>query len=146
MTEHIHEFHWYPAAANEQGWKCCFCDERPGEPPGFSPRLDRERLDAKVFALIDEMHNSKLIHVSNGSEGDYLIGQLRKRCAAEDRFDQQSILLFLLELDTQSHAAYWQKISNAILAGKDERKRCECGKLANVFSGDKAFCSEHWKL
>lgn len=138
-----HEYHYF-AATNEDGWKCSWCQHKPGEPPGFSPELDRARLEFKVFALLSDLTNADLVYVSNGTSGDAIVSEVEKRCRKEQRYDQYSILLFILDLMTERHALYWSKVSEAIVAGKDERKRCHCGNLATVSRGDKYWCVAHW--
>lgn len=138
-----HEYHYY-AATNEDGWRCVFCKDRPGEPAGFCPELDRKRLHAKVFALLTTLHEADLIYISNGGMGESIINAVEARCLNEKLYDQYSIQLFILELLTDSHAKYWAEVSEAIVAGKDTRARCHCGKLATVSSGKNRWCSEHW--
>lgn len=140
-----HDFHWY-LANNEEGWKCCSCGFRPGEPEGFSPELDRSETYRKAFAVCSEMHDAKLIYISNGTMGDGVAESVAARCKRAGIYDQQSIMAFVIEaIDTRSHAKFWKDRSKKILAGKDDRERCACGKLANRFSyfkGEKsARCS-----
>lgn len=137
---HEHEFYYY-ASANEQGWKCCGCDEKPGEPPGFSPQLDREFIHRKVFGLLDDLHNHDLVYVSNGDHGEAIVSGVAEECRAAGVYDQRSILAFLVGPDGGSHATYWKGISDGIIAGKDPRERCVCGKLASCYSGGLAACS-----
>ena len=111
---------------------------------GFSPELDRKRLYFKVYALLNTLHDSDLVYVSNGDMGESLIKAVSARCWNEKRFDQYSIALFLLELITDSHATYWAKVSEGVISGKDERARCHCGKLANGSRGAVSFCSDHF--
>ncbi len=124
------DFHYYPAT-NEDGWRCLYCDHRPGEPPGFSPHLDRSHIYEKVGGLLHDLCDVNLIFVSNATGADLLTSAVTDRCVKEQRFDQYSILLFLLEEDTPGHAGYWKDISEGVLVGKDPRDRCHCGKLAN---------------
>lgn len=138
-----HDYQYF-AATNENGWRCLHCTDKPGEPPGFSPQLDRSRLEFKVFALLNELHNTDLVYVSNGTMGDSLVNAVAARCLNERRFDQYSILFFILDLMTESHALYWSKVSEAIVNGKDQRNRCHCGKLATCSRGTDHWCSEHW--
>jgi hypothetical protein len=143
---HEHEFYFY-ACTNEDGWKCCACDEKPGEPPGFSPELDRKYIARKVFGLLDDLHNHDLVHVSNGCGGDSIVAAVSERCRREGVYDQQSILAFILGEDGGSHARYWKEISDGIIAGQDPRDRCHCGALAtcsrSTGSGWIRTCSEH---
>jgi hypothetical protein len=138
-----HDHHYFPAP-NENGWRCLLCNEKPGEPPGFSPQLDRARLGEKVFALLNELCNTDLVYVSNGTGGDVIIIDVMARCRKEQRYDQYSILLFILDAMTERRALYWSKISEGIVAGRDERERCACGKLATVLLGQKRWCDGCW--
>jgi hypothetical protein len=128
------EFYFYPTPATEAGWKCSACPFKPGEPPGFSPGLDRSHTQIKVMGLLLDLHNHDFVYVSNGSHGEGLEHTVAERCKAEGRFDQYSILLFILEAMTPSHAKYWKGVSDGIVAGKDPRNRCPCGKLAQVYT------------
>lgn len=134
-----HEFHFYPDYAQERGWRCCFCSEKPGEPPGYSPQLDRERIEAKVYGILDTVHQADLIYISNSCHGDAIVSGVAERCREEGRYDQGSILAFIVG-DQDKHAEYWKKIGDSIIAGKDIRERCPCGKLANTYSGGLAAC------
>ena len=135
-----HDFHWY-LATNEDGWRCVNCDYKPGEPPGFDPKLDRSEIEGKVDAVMLMMHHAELIHVSNGSHGDYMTGVIAQRCRDWGRFDQYTIVLLLLRELSEAHAVHWREISEAILAGKDKRDRCPCGELStmSVSSGGGAW-------
>jgi hypothetical protein len=126
-----HDYHYYPTI-NEDGWRCIYCNSRPGEPPGFSPHLDRSHIYEKVRGVLHELCVANLISVSNGTGADLLIAKVCDRCVREMRFDQCSILFYLAEEKWKDHAEYWKKVSEGILAGKDPRDRCHCGKLANV--------------
>lgn len=128
-----HEFQYY-LESNEAGWRCCLCEHKPGEPTGFSPELDRVQLERKVFAVLDGLHNADVIYISNGTGGDMLMADVAERCREVNRYDQYSIALFVLEATAPRHAEYWKQISDAIVAGKDPRDRCHCGKLATVTS------------
>lgn len=136
-----HDYHWYQDFCTEAGWKCCMCSEKPGEPPGFSPELDRAEIERKVGAVMHDLRDADFIYISNGTGGDGLTAGIAERCKAEGRFDQASIALFILEAVTPSHAAYWKGVSDGIVAGKDPRRRCHCGRLAHTYVGDRAFCS-----
>jgi hypothetical protein len=129
-----HDVHWYPEAANEAGWRCCTCGHKPGEPPGFDPQRDRDEIARKVWATLHDMHDAKIVYISNGSMGDGLTADIAARCRSEGVFDSYSIALFVLESLTPSHAKYWREVSEGILAGKDPRKRCWCGALSTCSS------------
>lgn len=128
-----HAYHYY-LATNEDGWRCCSCNHKPGEPPGYSPQLDREMIVTKVYGIQGDMHDADLIRFSNGSEGDGAAEMVADRCRNEGRYDQYSIILFTMELVTHGHAKYWKEVSDAIIAGKDTRDRCSCGELSTSSS------------
>lgn len=139
-------FYYYPAT-NEDGWKCADrCGEKmPGDPPGYRPDLDRDEIWLKVGGLLNDLHGADLVYVSNGTGGDGLTSTVADRCKREGRFDQYSILLFLLEEMTPSHADYWKEISDGVVSGRDPRRRCAeegCGRLATVY-GERDSCHEH---
>jgi hypothetical protein len=139
-----HDYYWH-AAINEDGWRCG-CGHRPGEPPGFAPHLDRERIAEKVYAVLHSLHGEKLVYVSNGDHGDSLVAAVAKRCAAEGIYDQYSIALFLIEAMQPSRAEYWKRIGDGVIAGADPRERCACGALANHWTGGKAYCRDHGEV
>lgn len=142
MTCAEHDYHWYPAT-NEAGWRCCVCNYKPGEPPGFAPGLDRAELYRKVWGLLLDLTNANLVYVSNGSGGDALAEDVAAVCEKLDRYDQYTILRELLGAMAKSHGEYWAKVSVGVLTGKDPRKRCPCGELARSFSGGKSRCFKH---
>ena len=127
---HEHEFYYYPSAPNEDGWRCCGCDHKPGEPPGFSPELDRTRTFEKVNGLCMDLHDRDLVYFSNSDHGLGVADSVAGRCKAAGIYDQYSIVQWVFEAEA-SHAEYWRKISEDILAGKDGRSRCPCGLLSN---------------
>jgi hypothetical protein len=143
-----HDFHWFPDFATEAGWKCVKCSHRPGEPDGFSPLHDRELLDRKVFALLNDLCNQNLIYISNGTDGEGIELSVAARCRTDGRYDQGSILLFILEAKVPGHAKYWKEISDGVIRGSDPRRRCHCGKLSTsstLVSGEWiGRCSKHW--
>jgi hypothetical protein len=139
-NKHEHEYYYYPDT-NEEGWKCVGCNDRPGEPPGFSPYLDRQLINIKAESLLMDLCRNDLIYISNNSEGEYLTASVAEKCRASNLYDQYSILHFILEVEAPSHAEYWKQVSEGILKGSDPRKRCACGRLATSFSNEGDFCS-----
>lgn len=140
-----HEFYWYPAI-NETGWKCSSCDFKPGEPPGFDPKLDRLDIHGKVYAILSDMHDANLVYVSNGSMGDGLTSRVANACHKRNRYDQETIIREIMAAFGPSHARYWAKVSRGVMVGKDPRHRCACGKLATCSSNGKRTCNEHWRM
>lgn len=137
--------YWYAAPANERGWKCVDCELQPGEPPGFSPAHDRELIMVKVSSILDDLHNSSIVYVSNGMGGDILTLLAAEACVARQLYDSVSIARVILEMvASDDHAKFWRDISEGILAGNDPRHRCACGQLARMSSGAMRACSaEH---
>ncbi len=143
MQACCNDWHWYLTGTNEEGWRCCGCGKKPGEPPGFCPELDRALIHRKVFGILHDLHDSNVVYLSNSSMGEAIEACVAARCVEELRFDQYSIVLFILESLTPSHAKYWADLSEAIVAGNDSRRRCYCGQLATSSSGAKYSCSAH---
>lgn len=143
-----HEVFWYPEP-NEEGWRCCACDFRPGEPPGFDPQRDRDEIGRKVGCILRDMHEAHVVYISNGSMGDGIERSVAARCEAAGVFDSYSIALYILEALTPGHAKYWREVSEGVIDGHDIRKRCWCGELSTCSSlgpGDRGWqyrCSKH---
>jgi hypothetical protein len=132
---------YYYAATNEDGWKCSACGIRPGEPAGYSPELDRSLIDRKVDGLLHDASSAKLVYVSNSSAGDGIVSSVAAECRRLGRYDQGTILLLIVQGWTKSHADYWQRISDGIIAGNDPRERCSGGRLANMYTGNNRYCT-----
>lgn len=133
------EFRWRSSPCNEDGWECCSCNNKPGEPSGFCPQLDRELVAVKIhdllLALSGHLGGTEFIYVSNGSMGEVVVASVAAACRATSFYDQGYILTrILVALGEANGSDYWQRISKGILAGKDPRERCPCGRLANLFS------------
>lgn len=136
--------HWYAAPADEKGWKCVGCDWRPGEDPGYSPEHDRSHITTKVGGILHELHDAGIIYVSNSGEGEGITARVAARCVAEKLYDSVSIARLILEIEgSEHHANFWRNRGEGIVNGADTRSRCHCGKLANIYTGGKAFCGEH---
>lgn len=147
-----HGLYWFADPANERGWKCTDCDWRPGEEPGFSPAHDRSHLETKVGCILMTMHEAEVIYVSNGIDGDRLTSLVTKYCSERSLYDSVSIARVILEHEgSDRHARFWRDISEGILAGKDPRTRCACGKLATQWRisagvSTPACSMEHMKI
>lgn len=124
-----HDYFYYPAT-NEDGWKCSSCGHKPGEPEGFSPKLDRKQTFNKVHGLCSELHEADLIYFSNSDHGMGIADVVASRCLTEGKFDQYSIIQWVFECE-KSHGDYWKKISEGVLENNDERRRCPCGLLSS---------------
>ena len=111
---------WYGAmptreALNEEAWQCLGC----GAQLGFRPDLDREHTYMKVRCILTDFHESKLIYVSNGTIGGIVACTVAARCQETNRYDQQSILEFILSEPNMSatHATFWQNRATRYLMG-----------------------------
>lgn len=141
---------------NERGWVCVECDEQTvGEPPGFSPFLDRELIDRKAENLAQHLVTAGLISLPEMWYLELCGGYVAEKCNDIKTYDSYTVMQFVLECwanydflahhgaehcqGTGGHAAFWKNISDGVLAGNDPRDRCECGELATVY-GDKNQC------
>jgi hypothetical protein len=140
--------YWFAAPANETGWRCTNCGHQPGEPPGFSPQHDRSHLRTKVRCIVHDLHDAGIIYVSNVSDGANLTTVAVTACRSRNLYDSVSIARVVLELEADdAHAKFWRGVSEGILAGKDQRHRCACGKLATQScGGHRACCHDHMQL
>lgn len=146
MIECKHHWTWN-SETNEKGWYCLNCDFRPGEPPGFSPQLDVEQCEEKVNSLLTQLHNQELLYISNADMGEAIVEDVVERCHQSQRYDQRSILEFILT-DPNIRSDYWVNLGRQIREGNDPRKRCShegCGKLSvGGAIGGPQFCNEHF--
>jgi hypothetical protein len=115
-----HETDWvfYYPVINEDGWKCVKCNEKLG----FRPDLDKMLIGTKVRGLLDDLHTHGLIYVSNGSSGDCIEANVSMRCRETGRFDQYSIILFIMEdcnVGTEDHAKYWKEKGGEVHLDKE---------------------------
>ena len=144
-----HDYYWYPkegGSPNEQGWRCVVCDERPGEPPGFSPHLDREETYRKVSGILMDLCDDGFIYVSSGTAGDGMTVHVAEKCHETGVYDQYTIIRLLME-SCDGHADYWKRISEGVISGNDIRERCFCGALSVWWSSqggrEKRGCNNH---
>lgn len=123
---------WNLDPCNEEGWRCdC------GEDLGFRPDLDRECTHEKVEAILMYLHESDLVYVSSGEHGEHICFNVAERCHNENRFDQMSIIRFIIEdsdMGTESHAEFWQKEAASGRSGK--RKQEEIGPILAALADD----------
>lgn len=140
------DLYWYSArgAPNEGGWQCVNCDLRPGEPPGYSPAHDRSHLRTKVWSILHDLVNAGIVYVSNSDHGESLTDAATSTAEASGNLDQYSIALAILSIMAPSHAVFWRERGEAIVAGRDDRERCACGALANVFTSGGGKPSTAW--
>lgn len=132
--------YWYASPHDERGWYCVDCQFSPGEEPGYSPQHDRDLLHTKVSCILHDLVDAELVSVSNGSHGESIEAEAVRICRDQKTLDSESIAAVLTRI-CAGDGAYWRKHHEAILAGKDERERCHCGKLAHCFTGGKSYCS-----
>jgi len=127
------DLHWYPATS-EDGWKCCHCGHRPGEPEGYDPFLDRYLTGIKVGGLLNDLHRLDLIYVSNGTAGDGLTEYVARQCRERGSYTQTTILGLLIA----DRSEYWDKLANEIITGTDTRTRCPGGRIStwSTWAGD----------
>lgn len=93
----------YRPSINEDGWICMNCDEKLG----FRPDLDRTQTQWKALAILDVLHNGKVEHVSNGSEGEGIIWNMRINCEKANRYDQNFIARTILKMMDLEEGKYW---------------------------------------
>lgn len=139
---------WYLAACNEDGWRCVDCDLRPGEPAGYSPQHDRSHLRVKVWSILHDLHEAGFIYASNSDHGEWIVSKAATECDRDGIRDQYGIIAVILRQLAPEHTAYWTRISDGVMSGKDERDRCPCGALADLYSSDgkgqrTKRCSQH---
>ena len=101
-------------ALNEEAWECIDC----GTVLGFRPDLDRSHTEIKAHCILLDFHESKLIYVSNGTMGQIIADNVAARCRAENRYDQDSILRFILADPNMNPAStFWQNRAERWLLG-----------------------------
>ena len=99
---------FYPAI-NEDGWKCIGCDAKLG----FRPDLDDRLLDKKVMGFIHDLHDRKIIYISNGTDGEFIAHNVEIRCRKADRYDQRFIVAAICnDPNVLGDGGYWRKERN----------------------------------
>lgn len=104
--------YFWKRCVNEDGWRDA---SDPNTSLGFRPDLDREHIEAKVNALMLDLHDQTFIYISNGTEGEIVANRVVRRCREKGRFDQISILHWIIveaydiEIWYDSrHGQFWQ--------------------------------------
>jgi hypothetical protein len=139
--------YWYSAPHDECGWFCVDCYWSPGEEPGYSPEHDRDMIDTKCDCLVHDMADAGLVSISNSDHG-YGIAHSAARIARDQRtFDQESIVAIIARL-CAGDGKFWRERHESILAGRDNRNRCKCGKLSRISQSNGSggwvnLCDEH---
>src|SRR4051812_43195141 len=80
-------------ALNEAAWKCMSCLAELG----YRPDLDRAHTHTKVHGVLLDFHESQLIYVSNSEMGEVITSNVVRRCQQTDRYDQWTILEYILQ-------------------------------------------------
>jgi len=107
---------YYYLAVNEGGWKCVCCSNPvAGDPPGYSPKLDREEIWRKVSGILNDLHMLNVVYISNGTMGDMLTGTVADICVKKGHYDQYTIASEILGQLTKSHAEFWAKKAKEVL-------------------------------
>lgn len=119
---------WNLASCNEDGWRCGDCEAKLGD-DGFAPVLDREQTREKVGVILLWLHEQDFMYVSNTTQGDWMTGRVVLRCHADNTFDQQSIIKFLIE-QNDTHARYW----------REQARQAMCPHPSRAPIGDKLRC------
>jgi hypothetical protein len=103
---------FYCNSSNEDGWRCS-C----GKELGFKPDLDKELIYGKINGLLSDLHENKFIHVSNGTQGEFIVMNVLNECEKQDRYDQLFIIQQILSesnIDVKGHSDYWRNESKII--------------------------------
>ncbi len=103
-------------ALDEAAWVCLNCDAVLG----FCPDLDRSHTEIKTHCILLDFHESKLIYVSNGITGLVIAENVAARCHEQNRYDQWSILAFILDdPNLNTHGKFWQDKAREQLPRRD---------------------------
>ena len=92
---------------NEEGWRCLSCQAELG----YRPDLDVAQIEAKVAGLLMELHEAKLVYMSNSSMGEIVAENVAEHCRQLDAFDQITILSLVLRdpnVTGDEHAEFWR--------------------------------------
>ena len=82
-----------PTPLND-GWYCTLHDEYIGE----NYLLDRYAIYLKIDNILHDLHNSGVVHVSNGGEGDAIEEIVANKCHKEGNYTSMFIILNIIEL------------------------------------------------
>lgn len=135
-----HGLYWYASPHDERGWYCVDCQWSPGEEPGYSPEHDRDHLETKVDCILQDLVMAELVSVSNSDHGHSIIASAVRICRDQRTLDSESIAAVLTRI-CAGDGKFWRERHESILAGRDNRDRCHCGKLAHIYCGGKSYCS-----
>lgn len=93
LTECNHpmpDLYYYPSI-NNAGWKCVNCQTELGE----RPDLDQKLTIFKIRGLMQDLCDAKIIYISNGSEGDFFMRHVERKC--QNEFTQDRIILEIIK-------------------------------------------------
>lgn len=119
---------FYYNGINESGWKCLRCKEELG----YRPDLDKKLIRAKITGMLLDLTEAKIVHVSNGSEGEGITEYVALVCEKEDRYDQYFIALVILQRMTPSHSDYWSNESVRANFPRKTKQVLDVDKLAAI--------------
>lgn len=142
--------YWYSSPHNERGWCCVDCGWSPGEEPGYSPEHDRDLIRTKAWCILHDLVDADIVSISNSDHGESVASMAARKARDERCFDQESVARIILTI-VAGDGAFWRERHEQILAGKDPRDRCHCGKLSNSTTWDSTGkritrCREHWSI
>lgn len=131
--------YWYAAAHDERGWLCVDCGLAPGEEPGYSPQHDRDHLYIKCSCILHDMADAGLVSISNSSHGEGVAHHAAQIARDARTLDQESIVAIIARL-CAGDGKFWRERHESILAGRDNRDRCRCGRLAHAWCNGVSYC------
>lgn len=112
------ETFWYLQATQETGWRCT-C----GHEWGYRPDLDRDLVSVKVDGILHDLHDMDVLYMSNSDHGHHVARDVARRCEREGRYDQRSIVAFLLgHPDVDNHRFWQEKARQWFLVPVTERR------------------------
>ncbi len=83
-----HESTYYYPSVNDDGWRCVDCDTEFGKNEG----IDKKLIYTKVRGLLHDLHEAKLIYVSNGTDGDCITSIVCDSFQKDNDFSQGYII------------------------------------------------------
>ena len=86
----IHDFQYYTAKCNDDGWMCVICKYKPPQPE--QDRLSKENFWLKLFGVIDDLNEHGFIYIPNGSTGEAIMSNVMGACQRAKRYDQLFIV------------------------------------------------------
>lgn len=130
---------WYPAPHDERGWLCIDCGWAPGEEPGYSPEHDRDHLRTKAWCILHDLASAGLVSVSNSGHGESIADEATRIARDARTLDQESLVAIIARI-CAGDGKFWREQHESILAGRDNRDRCKCGKIAEAWCNGVSYC------